>query len=231
MAIGHGARMRGPAAGRSAFTFPELVIVAAAAGVLVAVVCPTLSRCRSLTRRAGCQRNLTLALHGLRLYAEDHGGAFPTCGFGAGTRRFDVIGWRLTRRVRVAHSNSRNLFLAVRVGFVRPGMLICPATEDVPASPGPPARPYHDFNVGRGPDYRNKLSYSYHLQFRRRSRAAEGYPLTTRSDPSLAVLADRTPCVRYPGAGYGSGTMARCVGIPAGVSARRANSPHQTAPR
>ena len=40
----------------------------------------------------------------------------------------------------------------------------------------------------------------------------------------MAVLADRTPCIRYTGLPYGSGTYSIDIGLPPGRPARRANS-------
>jgi len=209
---------------RAGLTLLETVLLAAAAGALAAALLPALSRCGAEARRARCAAHLRLALHGLRLYAEDHDGAFPTLGFEGDTRRFDIIGWRLHRAVRTAPSNSRNLFLAVRLGYVRPELLVCPETEDVPAELGAGGRRHHDFNVGHGDDYLNRLSYSYHLQFGRRDWATPGHPLTTDSDASMALLADRNPCLDYPGRGVGSGCMADREGLPTSVPAARANS-------
>ena len=207
-----------------AFTLVETLAAVSAAGLLVAVVLPTFSHCRARTRRAMCSRNLHLALTGLSAYAEAHRGAFPTCGYGPGTKRFDVIGWRLTQPRTLAHSNSRNLFLAVRLGFVNPAALVCPDTQDAPAWPGPLGKRHYDFNVGNGDLYTNRLSYSYHLQFRHRSVMQRGYPLTTASEPGMAVLADRNPCLRYSGRPWGAGTAADSVGIPPGLVAAAANS-------
>ena len=206
------------------FTFVEMLAAVSAAGVLVAVVLPTLGSRRAKTRRAVCTRNLQLASSGLSAYAQAYGGALPTCGYGPGTKRFDVIGWRFTQRRSLAHSNSRNLFLAVRGLFVDPAALICPETDDQPAWLGPPTRPYHDFNVGHGDYYTNRFSYSYHLQFRDRSIGERGYPLTTASEPGMAVLADRNPCLSYSGRAWGSGSAADSVGAPPGVDASAANS-------
>ncbi len=213
---------------RSGLTLVEALFVTAVGGVLVAVVLPTIAQCRARSLRTGCAMNLGLSLDGLRLYAEGYGGAFPTCGYGPGTERYDIIGYRCDRPLRVAHSNSRNLFLAVRLGFLEPGMLLCPETDDRPAPLGPPDRPYHDFHVGNGPHYRNRFSYSYHLQFGDRG-STRGHPLTAQSSPSMAILADRTPCVRYAGLPRGEGTRSIDFGPPAWAPLRRANSPNHLA--
>ncbi|KPK83411.1 MAG: hypothetical protein AMJ81_08345 [Phycisphaerae bacterium SM23_33] len=209
---------------RRGFALVELLIVVLMAALMVAIVLPVLAGAGREGRKTACADNLNLAYRGLRQYADAYGGAFPTRGFGANSERFDLIGWRLNREVASAGSNSRNLFLAVRLRFVAPAALVCPNTADEPAARGAAGTEYYDFNVGSGDQYRCRLSYGYHLQFGDRGPGTRGYPLTKDSHPAMAVLADRTPCVTYSGSPYGAGTQADACGIPAGLSADQANS-------
>ncbi|KKL65082.1 hypothetical protein LCGC14_2158550, partial [marine sediment metagenome] len=103
-------------------------------------------------------------------------------------------------------------------------MLICPNTEDEPAGLRSAVGRHHDFNVGNGGKYKNRLSYSYHLQFTDRKDGTRGYPLRLDSHPLMAVLADRTPLLGYPGAPAGDGVLAGFCGLPAGMTAEGANS-------
>lgn len=208
----------------SAFTFLEMLVTTAVVGMLVVVVLPTLSRSRELTLRNCCASNLYLAARGLIQYADDNDGMLPTCRFGPGTVRYDTVGRYIKQRRRVAHSNSRNLFLAVRTGHLTPGMLLCPETADQPASLGEMDAPYYDFNVGFGRGYVNRLSYSYHLQFIDRDTDTPGYPISLGSPSGMAVLADRNPCLSYPGLSYRGGVRAAWIELPGGLPARQANS-------
>ena len=210
------------------FTLIELIFVVALIALLVTMLLPVLAETRWQGRRAGCMGNLKSATNGLLTYANtaDNRGRLPTRGFGWDTQRFDLIGWDLTVEAAGTnvHSNSRNLFLAVRLRHLQPAALVCPNTNDEPAALGGSGDTYYDFNVGNGADYRSKLSYSHHLQFGDRDADTPGYPLTNASDSRMAVLADRTPCASYPGIAAGTGCFADTVGIPAGASASEIRS-------
>jgi hypothetical protein len=176
---------------------------------------PTLSRVRVLAKRAVCGTNLNAAAKGLNLYATEHKGRFPTCGYGATTSRFDVMGKDVTSSsLNPPDSNSRNLFLAVRLQSLEPDALICPATDDEPAYRSKGSDTYYDFKTGTGSSFKSRCSYSYHLQFSNRSGGGRGYPLTKMSHGSMALLADKNPFVTYKG---GSNYEAK-VEIPGGDS-------------
>ena len=204
-------------------TFVEMLAAIGAVGLLVATVLPTLSERRAASYRNCCASNLNLAMQGMIRYAGDYDGKLPTCGYGPKTSRYDVIGGHYRKRRSRAHSNSRNLFLAVRNRYVTPAMLICPETSDIPAATGPLRAPWHDFNVSHGDNYVNRLSYSYHLQFTRRGPTL-GYPITLASDAGMAVLADRNPCLRNVGRRCVDGSYSTWFGMPPGRSGRYANS-------
>ncbi len=209
-----------------AFTLVELLVVIAIIGLLVSIMLPTLVQAMWHARRSACTGNLKGAVNGLTQYASQYTGVLPSRGFGPSTNGFDVIGWDLTLEKDVADSNSRNLFLAVRMRDVPPGILNCPNTKAAPADTSGPGGQHYDFNVGNGMNYEDKLSYSYHLQFIDRSATAKGYPLSLGSVTQMAVLADRNPFLEYPGAAAGSGCRANFVPPPAGVPRSRTNSPN-----
>jgi prepilin-type N-terminal cleavage/methylation domain-containing protein len=190
---------------RNGFTLVEMLVIVSIVALLATLIMPTLGRVRALARRTVCGTNLDSATNGLFMYAAENGGKFPTCGYGPDTSAFDVMGRDKFDNPDSADSNSRNLFLAVRLQFVRPRALICPATRDEPAllqSRDPVTKAlqvHYDFNTDTGSDFKSKCSYSYHLQFRSRD-GAKGYPLTmATSDQGMALLADKNPFVKYPG--------------------------------
>ena len=212
------------------FTLVELLIVVSIIALLVTLVLPTLGRARFLARRAVCAANLNSAAKGLNLYTGEFEGKFPTCGYGPHTSRFDVIGASIDRWLDSADSNSRNLFLAVRQptagqgeAFISPDMLVCPSTDAVPADVASRGdnKPYYDFNVGTKDNYKSKLSYSYHLQFRKRINGPKGYPLVQSSPSDMALLADKNPNVVYPGETVNGGVKAKKIDI-----AENPNSPN-----
>lgn len=207
----------------TAMSIVEALAVAAMLAVGAVLVLPVLGGLRLRIDQGSCRRQLQLASAALRQYASANAGAFPTCGYGPGTVDFSVIGWNVDQQARQANSNSRNLFLAVRLKYVQPRMLVCPATDDEPAPLRGAGSTYHDFAVGSGQGYRNRLSYSYHLQFAGR-KGQPGCPIRADSPPGMALLADRSPMLVYPGGPVGGGTVAQYVGLPAATPAEWANS-------
>lgn len=199
------------------FTLVELLVVVAIIALLVSILLPTLSRAKELTKRTICGTNLSGAAKSLYIYANDYDDRFPTRGF-PNTVRFDVIGWELTSEKTNANSNSRNIFLAVRLGYIEPNMLTCPSTTDATADKASGSNDYYDFNVGNGSNYKNKLSYSYHLQFAGNTSGDVGYPIRSTSASGMALLADKNPCVVYPGSAVGEGCLSASIGKPSGVS-------------
>lgn len=225
------------------FTVIELVAVVAIIALLATMLLPVLGQVRWVARRSVCMGQLRSAIDGLLSYASSasNKGYLPTRGFK--DTQFDVIGRALTSerglvivldewQYRPADSNSRNLFLAVRLKHIQPGLLVCPNTEDKPAATASEGQTHYDFDVDVAGTYESKLSYSYHLQFTDRDDGTPGYPLTNSSDTRMAVLADRNPFVIYRDADgntnrlSGGGFEAVDVSIPTGVLASGVNSPN-----
>jgi prepilin-type processing-associated H-X9-DG protein len=62
---------------RPAFTFVELCVSVAIITILAAILFPVFARARQKARQATCASNLEQIGLAMRLYAEDHYGAFP----------------------------------------------------------------------------------------------------------------------------------------------------------
>lgn len=208
-----------------AFTLVELLTVMMIIALLVAILLPSVRQAVWSARKGACQGNLRGAVSAVVQYAGEYTGVLPSRGFGPGTVRFDVIGQDVTLEKDSADSNSRNLFLAVRLKSITPGILICPETNDAPAglSHDVTGERHYDFDVFYNGNHRNKFSYSYHLQFRDRDASTKGYPLAMTSDTRMAVLADRSPFLTYPGTNY---MAVDPIEIPAGTTASETNSPN-----
>lgn len=64
-----------------AFTLIELLVVVAIVAILTAILLPSLSRAREQAKAVVCSSNLHQLLVAVVMYADTHGGRFPTAGF------------------------------------------------------------------------------------------------------------------------------------------------------
>jgi len=171
-------RMQSTPAG-SASTLPirlgEIVAVAAMVLIGASLALPVLVRTREDALRVACQANMSASGKAFAAYAADYIGAMPR-----GRVEANATWYHIGRAMSAAdpvRSNSSNLYLLGRTGYIDPNTLACPSNEH---SPRGMTRDMYDWASAEA------VSYSYQNQFGRR---------TTRlhETPYLAVLADKNP--------------------------------------
>lgn len=151
-------------------------VMTAAAVFLIglSLLLPVLNKVDADAKRAQCASNLQAVGAGFGSFAEQHNGQMP---------RYDrqaPAWWRVGQgdAQRPVASNSANLYLLVRGGFVQADLLNCPANEHAPDRGEMTAQ---DF------DYPNHqaVSFSYQNQ--------SGQPIRFDQVAAVAILADKNP--------------------------------------
>jgi prepilin-type N-terminal cleavage/methylation domain-containing protein/prepilin-type processing-associated H-X9-DG protein len=72
---------------RTAFTLIELLVVIAIIAILASLILPALARAKNSGRQASCTSNMRQIGMGMRMYADDNRGWFPTTTHGATTNQ------------------------------------------------------------------------------------------------------------------------------------------------
>jgi prepilin-type N-terminal cleavage/methylation domain-containing protein/prepilin-type processing-associated H-X9-DG protein len=116
--------------GTGAFTLVELLTVIAIIGILAALLLPALEQSKVRARRIQCVGNLReigLATH---LFANDHGGKFPTqvSTNEGGSLEFVTAGYQITRPQRFYFSYRH--FFPLADALATPKLLACPADSE-----------------------------------------------------------------------------------------------------
>lgn len=165
------------AAGRSwSLAWRELAAVAAVVLIGLSLLWPVLAWTRQEARRLACQSRLGAAATALSNYAADHAGLMPRLATQPGLR-WARVGLPPGISPSSEASNSANLLLLARTGYIHPADLSCPDNPYAPRNLDPRALDW--------PDARS-VSYSYQNQF-------TSHPLRLDQVPTLAVLADKNP--------------------------------------
>jgi zinc-ribbon domain len=159
---------------------------------------------REEASRMTCGTNLVVIGKAMLIYASDYDGRFPCSGGVNATWSSSIPSWLGQNRF-VAYSLtvdgsqgqctvSSCFYLLVKYAEVMPKSFICPgdagATVFNPAADGAGDRAPADL-WDFGPEPPRHCSYSYHQPF-------SLYPLTTLSEPGMAVAADRNPWMQSP---------------------------------
>jgi hypothetical protein len=169
--------------------------------LVVGVVLPVISHERQIALRQTCGTNLAGLGKAMVIYANDYDGNFPRSGGVNATWRNSVPNWMGQNRFvayGLASDGSQGqctisscFYLLVKYGNVVPKSFICPgdsgASEFKAVSNIVGDRTLIElWDFGWDPT--KHCSYSYHQPFSQ-------YPLTTSSEPGMAVAADRNPWI------------------------------------
>jgi hypothetical protein len=159
---------------------------------------------RSTAFRMVCGTNLSGIGKAMLIYANDHEDELPRAGVESSVWATKIADWKATNRFSAYNikpdgtggqgSISSSLYLLVKYAKVQPKSFVCKQDSGT-----------KEFKLGRfrardrelidlwdfGPEPQKHCSYSYHVPY-------GGYPLTTASDPKMAVAADRNPWMDSP---------------------------------
>jgi prepilin-type N-terminal cleavage/methylation domain-containing protein/prepilin-type processing-associated H-X9-DG protein len=111
---------------RCAFTLIELLIVISIIALLLAIMVPTLSKARSISRRTACQSNLKQIDYAIRVYAQNNQEIYPCAQDPVSTDPYCWLwmgrGWRAFVAPYIGgHIDANN-----------PGVLLCPEDKTSP---------------------------------------------------------------------------------------------------
>jgi prepilin-type N-terminal cleavage/methylation domain-containing protein len=195
---------------RKAFTLVELLVVISIIALLMGILMPALSKVRQIAFRLVCGTNLSGIGKAMIVYANENEDEFPRAG-GRTTEWADKINnWQALNRYDAfgiaadgtgGHASvTSSLYLLIKYTEVTPQSFVCKSDSGVsefnPIDYGVLDRditqlwdfgPYNNLEDNPG----SHCSYSYHMPY-------SLYALTTSSDPSLAVAADRNPWIKSP---------------------------------
>jgi prepilin-type N-terminal cleavage/methylation domain-containing protein len=191
---------------RKGFTLVELLVVIAIIALLMGILMPALARVRQLAFRMTCGTNLSGIGKAMLIYSNDYDDELPKAGGRTNDWVTAIDDWMAVNRIDAFDVSSgkgnttvtSNFYLLVRYAEVTPKQFICKGETDsteFKLSDFEPTELPDDFTFTDGWDFgpvasgrhpRNHCSYSYHWPF-------DEYSLTTSSDPSMAIAADRNP--------------------------------------
>jgi prepilin-type N-terminal cleavage/methylation domain-containing protein len=179
---------------RKGFTLVELLVVIAIIALLMGILMPALSRVRQLAFRLICGTNLKGIGNAMLVYANDYDNQFPRAGGPDAQWYRGSVVWDAGSSME-AYSAGRtpratitsSFYLLVKYAEVTPKSFLCKGDSNVKEF-----EPGNDKDLIQLWDFGNKgyecCSYSYHIPYCK-------YPITTTSDPGMAIAADPTPWV------------------------------------
>ena len=173
---------------------------------MLGILLPALFQARQTDFRMACGANLSGIGKAMQIYANDYDGVFPRSGSKDSIWRGRIANWRAENRFNAYELKSDGtggsgnisscFYLLVKHYELTPNMFICKGDVGVTKfNPADDAAGNTDladlWDFGVEPS--THCSYSYHQPF-------SMFPLTSSSEPGLAVAADRNPWLIAPGA-------------------------------
>ncbi|MBN2182991.1 MAG: hypothetical protein JW715_13860 [Sedimentisphaerales bacterium] len=157
---------------------------------------------RDQANRTTCAKNLSVIGKAMRLYANDYEGQYPCAGGTTSTWVDKIPNWQGVNRYQAYQVGSDGsgglatisscLYLLIKYAEVSPKDFVCPGDSGSTVF-NPSEEDLGNLKLTQlwdfGPHPSNHYSYAYHLPY-------GGYSLSTSSDPSMAVAADRNPWMR-----------------------------------
>jgi hypothetical protein len=160
----------------------EVVAAAAAVVLFVGILFPTVGHMRGRYWQARCGSNLNAIYAGLRNYVSDHDGLLPAVAMTPGSPWYKV-GYQGQEN----HSNTRQIWLLPKLGYVDPGRFLCSGRTDARTLS------YEGFDVRNLDDFPGRTYIHLSVQV----------PCPSSRDRGLTqkrvLLADRNPLAeRFP---------------------------------
>ena len=173
------------------------IVMSILVGILLTISL-SLIKVRSIAFRIVCGMNLSEISKAMLLYANDYEDKFPQAG-GPGARLGVGVRWDTANRneafdISAAGNTasatvSSSLFLLMRYADINPKTFLCKGDKGVSYF-----EPPRNVDITKlwdfGPEPWKHVSYAYHAPY-------GGFPLTSSSDPGMAVLADRNPWMSW----------------------------------
>jgi len=103
----------------------EVLAAAAAIVLFVGILFPAVGRMRGHYQRSQCSANLNSIYGGLRNYVSDHDGLLPAVAMTPGSPW-----WRVGYQGQENHSNTRQVWLLPKLGYMDPSRFLCSGRPD-----------------------------------------------------------------------------------------------------
>ncbi|MBN1972879.1 MAG: prepilin-type N-terminal cleavage/methylation domain-containing protein [Sedimentisphaerales bacterium] len=185
---------------KKGFTLVELLVVIAIIALLMGILMPALARVRQIAFRMVCGTNLAGIGKAMLIYANDYDDEMPCAGGPTTQWSATIPNYAATTRAAAYGLNSTgaggnatitaSFYLLVKYAEVTPKSFICKGDSSVSEfQPGNNVDLLTLWDFGQtGVKF---CSYSYHQPYK--DTNGRGFPLTTSSDPGMAVAADPNP--------------------------------------
>jgi hypothetical protein len=154
----------------------EVLAAAAAVILIISILIPAVGRMRSHYWQSECGAQLAGIYGGLRSYMSDHDGFMPAMTMTPGSPW-----WRVGYQGQENHSNTRQIWLLPKLGYVDPSRFLCPGRPDGRQLS------FDGFKVQNFTDFPSRTYIHFSIRI----------PCPTSNDRDLAqksvLLADRNP--------------------------------------
>ena len=188
----------------------QVVATAAAIMLITASLIAPLSYARQLYWKQSCQMHLQKIWQGLNNYSNDHNGQLPEVAAAAGQPW-----WKVGYQGQENHSNTRNIWLLTKGGYVNAANFICPAKSQGKVTQFDPAqaKKFNDFPA------RKYVTYSFRIK-----------PSSPRSDDfrkQKVLIADLNPLFEKLPSNYSEAFVVKLSNILANVNSSNHNGQGQ----